>query len=149
MSIQNLCPKHDKQSRTGKGITPFGAAEKCKACNKANALAELRALCPPGSTVYTILRSVSRSGMSRVITPLVLTPDGPRYLTHTVGTLLGLTSKRGFQDGLRIDGGGMDMGFHLVNSLSYALHGMGRGREIHALSGNTDRPGYTLNHRWL
>lgn len=132
---REYCPKHPRMSP--------GGIDCCKACDKLQALAELRALLPPGSTVYTILRSVSRSGMSRVITPLVLTASGPRFLTYAVASALGLPVKRGFVDGLRIDGGGMDMGFHLVSSLSYALHGMTQ------RSDTTERPGYTLTHRWL
>jgi hypothetical protein len=141
------CPKHAEQVAAGHTDPPA-----CKGCDKAEALADLRELCPPGTTVYTILRSVSRSGMSRTITPVLLTPDGPRYLTHSVGLVLGLTAKRGFNDALRIDGGGMDMGFHLVNSLSYALHGRGDirlGKLVDFDAGEPYRPGYTLNHRWL
>lgn len=55
MSIQNLCPKHDRQSRTGRGITPHGAAERCRACNKADTLAILRELASfwkEGTPVY-------------------------------------------------------------------------------------------------
>jgi hypothetical protein len=64
------CPKHAEQVAAGHTDPPA-----CKGCDKAEALAELRALLPPGSTVYTILRSVSRSGMSRELS-VVAFKDG-------------------------------------------------------------------------
>ncbi len=38
---------------------------------QAEALRDLRAMLPPGSTVHTIARHVSQSGMSRIISPVV------------------------------------------------------------------------------
>lgn len=144
-----LCSNCTVLSRTG-----TAPRTSCKACDKAHALTELRALCPPGTTVYTILRSVSRSGMSRVITPLVIHNGEPHPLSYSVGLVLGEKVRQGFNDGLVIAGGGMDMGFHLVNSLSYALHGTDPKFQNVRVQGcevdpSTTRPGYTLTHRWL
>lgn len=96
----------------------------------ADATATLRSLVQPGQTVYTVLRHVSKSGMSREISPLVMTSDGPLDLTQYTATALGL--KHGKRDGVVMGGCGMDLGFHLVYLLSRRLYGggyacMGRG----------------------
>lgn len=91
-------------------------------------LAELRAMLPPGTTVYTNLRHVSASGMSRSIS------------CHAVrdGRIVGLdwhvtqvTGRKFDQNngGVKVSGCGMDMGFHLVYSLSRALYPDGFGTE--------------------
>ena len=84
-----------------------------------------------GETVYTILRHVSKSGMTREICLLTLKNGVPLYLNYHASEILGLS--QGKQDGLRVSGSGTDMGFHLVYSLSCALFD----------------DGYALNHRWL
>lgn len=93
-------------------------------------LNELRAIAPKGSTVYTILCDVAKSGMSRKLKVLVLYPDGPRYLTFACAEL-GIGTYTGGR--LRVHGCGMDMGFHVVSTLSRVLHG----------------DDYALTHRWL
>lgn len=111
---------------------------------------ELRELLPPGTTVFSILRSVSQSGMSRRISFMIFRDNQPYHLDFSVGIALDRT-RPDKGEGLKIDGGGMDMGFHVVHSLSYALHGTGSPRDTSeqtAARGDT-RPGYTLNHRWL
>ena len=87
---------------------------------RASALEDLRKILHPGETVYTVLRRVSRSGMSRVIDCYVINDNTPRWLSYRVAKALGWA----FSDkpeGIKIDGCGMDMGFHIVNSLSGAL----------------------------
>ena len=83
------------------------------------AKAELREWIKPGDTVHTILRHVSRSGMLREI-GIVLLKDGsnlhPNYL---VAEALG--ERIGKRDGVIVGGCGMDMGFHIVYNLGYAL----------------------------
>lgn len=91
----------------------------------------------PGDTVYTILRSVSRSGMSRRVDVVVMSTDHdgkpyPARITHLVAAVLGNSSDP--DRGMRVNGCGMDMGFHVVYSLSSKLFG---------------GDGYALNHRWL
>lgn len=104
------------------------------------AQSQLEAFCPKGRTVYTVLKSVSRSGMCRrleVLVPYTEQPgtgEAPRpelaNLTGYVGILLG----RPVNDtGLRMDGCGMDMGFALVHDLAQRLYG----------------DGYALKHRWV
>ena len=87
--------------------------------------ATLLSLLKPGDTVYTRLNHVSRSGMSRSITPLIIDDGAPRYIAWSAGVLLGLSRDR--YDGLTIGGCGMDMGFSLVYSLGWALFPEGFG----------------------
>lgn len=95
---------------------------------KAEALATLRALCPPGTTVYTKLNHCSRSGMSRSITPMVLINNVPRYMAWSVAVLFNQSLDK--YDGLTISGCGMNMGFHLVYTLSRILYRDGFGIEM-------------------
>jgi hypothetical protein len=93
-----------------------------------------------GSTVYTVLRSVSSSGMSRTLS-LKVAKDGKILdLTYYAGTVLDwpIVEVNGSR-ALRVGGCGMDMGFHTVYSLSRALF---RDEE------HTGDVGYLLNHAW-
>lgn len=72
----------------------------------------------PGDTVYTILRSVSRSGMQREISVVLRTDDGIHEIDYLVCRLLGDHLGKA---GIKVTGGGMDMGFHLVHGISYRL----------------------------
>ena len=84
------------------------------------AIAQLRETLKPGDTVYTVLRSVSRSGMNRKIDLYKIEDGEPHWLTYLVAKATGITfdNKR---DALSVGGCGMDMGFHVVYSLSAAL----------------------------
>lgn len=103
---------------------------KTQKAEREEAAAELAKWIKPGDTVYTILDHVSRSGMSRIIrvlVPLVGEDGKPEFIhpNRAVGKAIGASHGRSNgreTDGLRVDGCGMDMGFHLVNSLSYALY---------------------------
>lgn len=106
----------------------------------AEAKAQLRKWLKPGDTVHTIVDHVSRSGMSRNIRVLVIKCENGEAVTlhpnHSVAVVLGYPrAKRG--DGLVVGGCGMDMGFHVVHSLGYALFGEeaseGTGEEANAL----------------
>ena len=87
-----------------------------------------------GQTIYTILRSVSSSGMSRNISLVAVCEGQLCDITYYAAAALGwkLTDTNG-RRAIRVQGAGMDMGFHLVDSLSYALYG----------------EGYKLKHEWL
>ena len=141
------------------------------------ALAKLRELCPPGTTVYTKLNHVSRSGMSRSITPFLIVDGEPRYIACSVAVIF--AQSRDKYDGLKIDGCGMDMGFALVYRLSFLLYPEGFGIEGKGPFGHKGRPatkekaaamvakdwtfrgrngdtsgwdddgGYALNQRWI
>jgi len=156
-----------------------GTAKRAAQDEKANAIAKLREWLPPGSTVYTVLRHTSASGMSRCISVFVMDKETghPREVDYFAARALGLKTNndRGW---LIIGGCGMDMGFHIVTNLSYTLHpdgfgcvGEGCPSNDHS---NSDRdytphghrgpryvpgdretlrhwhtPGYSLRHRWL
>lgn len=132
------------------------------ASERAEALAKLRELLPPGATVDCVLRHVSRSGMQRIISFYARSPEGPVYLDGYVAKVLDMTRPKG-RDGLKVNGCGMDMGFHVVYNLGYALYG----RDGWTCTGdrcpsndhsNGDRDysphthkdgGYALRHNWL
>lgn len=86
--------------------------------------------------IYTSLRSVSSSGMTRQIS-LGVVNDGEYYdITYLAAGVLGesLHETNGSRS-IRVNGAGMDMGFHLVYNLSLSLYGRDGG--------------YTLKHRWI
>ena len=88
-------------------------------------------------TIYTVLRHVSASGMSRDIS-LKTVHDGELIdITFTAAEALGEKVKD--KDGrrvIRVGGVGMDMGFHLVYSLSSVLYT------------NEERAGYKVSQVW-
>jgi hypothetical protein len=116
---------------------------------------ELRRTCPPGTRVYTVLQHVSRSGMMRAISCYVVKGREIVNITFQVGKVLEYRHHK--DGGLKVGGCGMDMGFHLVNSLSYALHGMeskGKGASEEYFSDREAnrknyRAGYSLRQMWL
>lgn len=89
-------------------------------------------------TVYTILRRVSSSGMTRHIS-LKVAQGGEIYdITYRAALALGdkLHDVNGHNT-IKVNGAGMDMGFHLVYNLSSVLfHG-------------EERAGYKIAQRWL
>jgi hypothetical protein len=106
-----------------------------------NALRSLREHCPPGSDVYVTVTHVSRSGMSRNIKAFScgINSDGKpemQWLGGWISTVLGMPLTK--DDGVKIGGCGMDLGFALVNSLSYAIHG--RGNACPACTGHGVHP---------
>lgn len=145
--------------------------------DKAEAITKLREWIKPGDTVYTVLDQVSRSGMSRHIRVVLLKNGTDLHPNWAVGKALGLRHAKhnGYeQDALVIGGAGMDMGFHLVNNLSYVLYPtykcVGKARKAgrhpydscpsstHVNSGPdrdkygagvTHKDGYALRQRWL
>jgi hypothetical protein len=92
----------------------------------ARALEYLRELLPPGAKVQTVLRHVSRSGMSRSISCLVAKDDQIHAIDWAVARVTGYKFDRN-NGGLKVGGCGMDMGFALVYNLSSALYRDGFG----------------------
>ena len=88
---------------------------------------ELRELLPIGSTVHVVLRSVSETGMSRVMTFHVVTEDRDLLdITRRVALVTNNSmTGQGFRYGMRIRGVGMDMAFAAVYELACALHPSG------------------------
>lgn len=133
---------------------------------EAEATVRIREWVKPGDTLYTQLKSVSRSGMSRVIQVVKIDcskgEPSLSYLGWNVAKALGW----GYDDrkeGVKVGGCGMDMGFHLVYSLSHTLFGeyacLGPGKCMssfhqgeHYRDYTTEKihhDGYALNHKWL
>ncbi len=140
---------------------------KKQAAEQEEARVKLRGWLKPGDTVFTILRNVSRSGMSRDIDVVLIikNDDGTTNVLHTnylVHKAIGVPlNKDG--DAVKMVGCGMDMGFALVYELSYALFGKDGWQCLgeHCPSAdhsNGDRDytphthtdgGYALKQRWL
>jgi len=85
-----------------------------------------------GQDVYCVLNSVSNSGMTRHITVLLpICLDGNKQIiniSYYVASLLGY--KFGKENSVVVGGCGMDMGFHIINSLSIALFGLEQTRHL-------------------
>lgn len=96
-------------------------------------LATLREWIPTGSRVFTVLRSVSRSGMRREIGLIVWPTGSDRPIHPNFHAARVLKLRVGSRDGIVVHGCGMDMGFDLVYHLGCALY---------------DEP-YSLHHEWL
>lgn len=90
--------------------------------------------------VYTILRHVSSSGMSRDISLKMLGDDGTlRDITYLACIAMGEKPKdKNGSRVVRVNGCGMDMGFHVVYNLSYSLY----------RKDGVERAGYVLRHEW-
>jgi hypothetical protein len=88
--------------------------------------------------IYTILRTVSSSGMSRTIS-LKMIKDGEVIdITNSASEVLNdkCLDANGF-NAIRVNGSGMDMGFHLVYNLSSVLFA------------GQEQAGYELSQRWI
>lgn len=109
----------------------------------------------PGDTVYGIVRTVSRSGMSRTIDFLAMpTRRGDRhmlYLSGYIGTLLGYNRDR--SGALKVTGCGMDMIFHTVYNLATVLFADFKGKDAAKLPERVrkafGRMGYYDNGEWV
>jgi len=88
--------------------------------------------------IYTFLRHVSKSGMSRDITLKIVDGDGTlRDITYTAALAIGEKPRDSYgRRVIRVHGCGMDMGFHLVYSVSHALYD------------GQERAGYVISHEW-
>ena len=94
----------------------------------------------PKPVIYTVARRVSSGGygISMDLSLFYIKEGTPWNLTYYTGKVLGLRVKN--REGYNIvnsTGGGMDLGFDLVYSLSWYLYQ------------GEDRAGYKLSHSWL
>lgn len=108
------------------------------------AINRLREILKPGDTVYTSLRSVSRSGMTRKIRVHFFQIDDkgvirPYQLSYPVAKILGWRFDEKTLS-ISVRGCGMDMGWHLAYSLSCALFPDGFGVEGEGPYGHKVRP---------
>lgn len=133
---------------------------------------KLRATLKPGDTLHTVLRHVSRSGMSRVIDVYHFRQsDDPvrgavakDWLSCWVAKACGFAfqGRRGAPEGIRIGGCGTDMGFEIVYELGRVLWPNGFecagercGSNDHSHGDRNYQPhhhndgGYALRQEWL
>jgi hypothetical protein len=132
-----------------------------KAALHAEAMAHLREVLKPGDTVYTQVRHVSTSGMSRRISCYVIRNNEPWNISGLVGRVLESKVDRN-ELSVHVGGCGMDMGFHLVYSLSRTLfrdtfdcvgkdcpsNDHSNGDRDYAPHAHSDG-GYALKQRWM
>mgnify|MGYP006287434487 CR=1 FL=1 len=89
-------------------------------------------------TLYTNLKHVSSSGMSRDMKVLAVVDGEIVDVTWYVGKLdIGTLKERNGQRVIRVGGCGMDLGFHVVYSVSAVLYGY------------EERGAYTIRHEWI
>lgn len=93
--------------------------------DRLDSIERLKHYIKPGDRLYTVLRHVSGSGMSRVIDVKVLgmMSDGKMRLWdvgHSVAQAIGMKWDDKLE-GIGIGGAGMDMGFYIVYNLSRTL----------------------------
>lgn len=109
-----------------------------KATRKQEAIKQLQRLLKDGDTVYTIVKAVARSGMSRNLDAYCIAtnagkPPHIQWIGAMVAHAIDTPQSRGDWEkgrGFRVNGCGMDMGFAVVRNLSAVL-------------------GLTLNQAWL
>ena len=87
---------------------------------------------PKGSTVWLVIRQVSRSGMYRHISVHGINKNNIYVYSFHVANVLDWTYKDK-TNAVGVGGCGMDMGFHLVYTLSSILY----------------KDGYALTHRYI
>ena len=101
----------------------------------------LAAILNPGDTVYTMVRSVSASGMSRTMSLYYVKANRLVNITYYAAHALEwpLREVNGSRV-IRVGGTGMDMGFHTVYTLSRVLFG------ATLAAGDA---GYALKQEWI
>lgn len=113
-----------------------------KEYERGQAIETLRALFSGDDSpvIHTILRHVSASGMTRDISLIYVKGGAIHNITYTAALALEWAlSERSGNRAIRVQGVGMDMGFHTVYTLSRVLY---RGTV------ETDA-GYLLSQAWL
>ena len=100
--------------------------------DKEYAIERLKEVFKKGDTLHTQLMHVSQSGMTRHIKVRQLKNDKPLDWTYLVSKALDwkLSNKT---NGIKVGGCGMDMGFHLIYTLSSELF----------------NDGYAIKQEWL
>lgn len=114
-------------------------------------------------TIYTVLKHVSSSGMTRIIDAMIMLDDQPVSVAHIYATATGDSfDSRG---GVKMSGTGMDMGFALAYNISrfaypggYPCDGTDCSSNDHSNKPHPARiegsmihsdGGYRFDHRWL
>ena len=99
---------------------------------KIEAIEHLKKYINKGDTLYTSVQKVSTSGMYRHIKVISIKDNNPSYWSYYVAKVLEWSYKDK-TNAVGVGGCGMDMGFHLVYTLSRILF----------------KDGYALKHRWI
>ena len=113
------------------------------------AQAHLLKILQPGTTVYTDLRHVAASGMTRWIDVYIVDGERIRDITSLVCDAADMTycTRR---HSLKIGGCGMDTGFQVVYNLGCSLWPAGTPEPHGRRNGEPDsNGGYALKHQWL
>lgn len=95
---------------------------KAKQTERDEAIKELRAMLKPGDTVYTLVRRVARSGMSRDISLFVMKGGELQGITYTAAMAMGdRMSRDRSHNAIAVGGCGMDMCFATVYNLAATI----------------------------
>jgi len=118
-----------------------------RAKRQEHALRDLRLLLDPSSTVYTILRHTSASGMSRRLDVFFMLENEPHRITNTVAHAIGYTLR---ENQIVVNGCGTDAGFSVVYNIGRAIWPDGTPEPHGTRNGQPDSDGgYALKHRWM
>jgi len=101
------------------------SARKAREVQKEDAISRLREMFPPGSSVFSKVVHVSRSGMSRRIEFYQIKGGDIFNVTYLLARVLKCTQHK--HGGLYVGGCGMDMSFHCVYNLACVLYPNGFG----------------------
>ena len=114
-------------------MSEYTLSKKDQNTERDNSILNLKSLLSPGDTVYTLIRSVSSSGMSRTMSLYIVKDNRLVNITYYTARALGwsLRDVNGSRV-MRVGGCGMDMGFHAVSTLSRVILG----------------DDYALSHEW-
>lgn len=145
-----------------KPITKAQSKAEQKRFDRAASVEKLRKFLPPGSTVYTVLRHVSRSGMMRHIDAYAFVDGVKLYLSGYIAQAVGYT--RTHEGAIKSQGCGMDMGYEIMYNTARSIYGesfpcTGEDRCPSNDHNNGDRTytkgkphsdgGYALRHEWI
>ena len=102
----------------------------------------------PDDTIHTVLRSASRSGLKRSISLFIVKDNKLLCLDHDASVIL--ERSRDKDQGIIVNGCGMDMGFDLVYNLGCALWPAGTPNPHGTRNYEPDSSGgYALKQQWL
>ncbi len=94
------------------------------ATERTDAADMLRNLCPENASIYAVRLHTAKSGATHDVTFFVVSEGRAVGIDWLICRILGLHISP-VNSGVRIKGGGMDMAYHVIDSLSRALYGKG------------------------
>lgn len=122
---------------------------------KQETIKTMKKILKPGKVVYSILRHVSQSGMSRRISFFTIGTDKKPFDLDWYIEKLGDYKRSQHHQGLVVGGCGMDMGFSVVYNVSSILYpkGFKLAKNQHGRNGDTsgydNNGGYALKQEWF